>query len=147
MTDGSHAFRPAEERPVNELLLSSEEPVAHTHACVCAERRCHKTSGMSKASVKTTESSPLACSGSPGASPSLVKVPPSTLALKRESLVLVGELLTVLIAGRLRLCCVLLLQLSKGGLKLLDQNVFFESAREPPPKINRKVVKTIQTRN
>lgn len=29
---------------------------------------------MSKASVKTTESSPLACSGSPGASPSLVKV-------------------------------------------------------------------------
>lgn len=33
---GSYAFRPAEERPVNELLLSSEEPVAsHTRVCVC----------------------------------------------------------------------------------------------------------------
>lgn len=37
MTDGLTLFRPAEERPANELFLSPEEPAAHR---VSALRAC-----------------------------------------------------------------------------------------------------------
>lgn len=74
MTDGSYAFRPAEERPVNEPFLSSEEPVAQTHVCVLKDAAI-KPAECQRHPSKQKESSPLTCSGSaPGASPSFVNV-------------------------------------------------------------------------
>lgn len=57
----SYAFRPAEERPVNELSVIWELAVHRMSDRVCTERCWHKTRGMSKGIYSY---SLLTCSGS-----------------------------------------------------------------------------------
>lgn len=108
--------------------------------CTCAERRCHKNRRTLKASVSIKGNCPLACSGrSPRDSPLFSKYRlfrrllhgKEWVVFSSSKNVLMGSWLHLLIAGWLLVgCWFLLLQLGKGGLKLLDQNMFFEPAKE-----------------